>query len=650
MWAVAHHLLLGLAVASLGGAALRAASLAAPDGLERIIAAAALGAGAAALQALALGLAGAGTHPAALAAASAGTWLAARHWLPAPACPPGLELARWWRSRSRAEQAIAGLFTGLALAQLAFMLRYPQLDADANGYHLPEVTSWIGSGRPGTLNPLLAQIPVENYPVTNEVLLTWLLGLSRGFAAVVVFSTAMGILLAAAAWTGLRAVGVPRAAAGLGAAALLTSPHVFQQLNGPYTDLPAYAWLACTGALCAAAARRPALLAPALVAAGLAVGTKTTTAMLATLALALVAARLGRARVAALARPLGLAAAAAAAVGGVWYARNLLLHGSPLWPLVSAPWGDPVPPFLERFHVSFLERPVETLDGRLDQYRVALGGGLVLLLGALAAPLAAPRRQVLAAAGVTVLAVLAWASAPYTGVARAPVFDLLAVSTTRYLVPATFVATLALGLAATATGRGHWVPLAFLAVAVAVNLREILMLPFPFLPGAGTAVVAAAAGTAAGVLAGSWGKAPALGGARAAALVVAGALALVPTTSGYMDRYALTPSTLTSEHLAKVVAWFAALPGYAEDDRPVAATPIQIGVLAGDRLRHPVELMPDNAGCEDVRRRVREGWVVVFDSPFAELNRHSARTVACLAGGPPPVFAAGPYRVYGPPR
>lgn len=60
---------------------------------------------------------------------------------------------------------------------------------------------------------------------------------------------------------------------------------------------------------------------------------------------------------------------------------------------------------------------------------------LVLVAGALLAPLLARRREVLLATGATVACTLVWMYAPYTGYPRGPVFDSLAVGAVRYLLP-----------------------------------------------------------------------------------------------------------------------------------------------------------------------------------------------------------------------
>src|SRR5207245_2752576 len=62
------------------------------------------------------------------------------------------------------------------------------------------------------------------------------------------------------------------------------------------------------------------------------------------------------------------AAGAAVAVGGFWYLRNLVDHGSPFWPIVSTSWGDSVPPLIHAVDYSLLDRPRVTLEGHIDKY------------------------------------------------------------------------------------------------------------------------------------------------------------------------------------------------------------------------------------------------------------------------------------------
>ena len=163
------------------------------------------------------------------------------------------------------------------------------------------------------------------------------------------------------------------------------------------------------------------------------------------------------------------AALAAAIVGGVWYARNLILHGSPFWPFIAAPWGDELPQIFELFSDRLLRDP-GSADGRADDYWRAGWGCIVLLAGGLLAPLWAPRRRVLAAAGVTLLSLLLWANAPNTAYPPDAIYDALQGSSIRYLLPGIAAATVALALAAAKAGPGRWISVAVLAAATALNL------------------------------------------------------------------------------------------------------------------------------------------------------------------------------------
>lgn len=185
-------------------------------------------------------------------------------------------------------------------------------------------------------------------------------------------------------------------------------------------DRPAaLAWLVCGATLFALGRERPTLLAPALLALGLSVGVKTTT-----LPLALVVAAIGltasRGRLRPVRAPLLAALGGALAVGGVWYVRDLVDHGSPFWPVLAAPWGDPVPHWIELVHSSFLDRPGATIDRLGASYLNRFGGGLLLLAAGVLAPLAGARRRTLVAGIATALGVLIWMGSPLTGVPVAP--------------------------------------------------------------------------------------------------------------------------------------------------------------------------------------------------------------------------------------
>ena len=82
-----HQVLLVLAAAALGGAAFRAASLAAPGGLERVVAAAPIAVATAVIEALLLGSVKLGGSAPALAGAAVATLVVAWIVLPAPPIP-----------------------------------------------------------------------------------------------------------------------------------------------------------------------------------------------------------------------------------------------------------------------------------------------------------------------------------------------------------------------------------------------------------------------------------------------------------------------------------------------------------------------------------------------------------------------------------
>ena len=279
-----------------------------------------------------------------------------------------------------------------------------------------------------------------------------------------------------------------------------------RQLNEPQTDLPALAWLACVGALATGAARRPALLVPAVVAAGLAVGTKPSTGPLAVGVLA-VGAYGARGRLRPLAGALAAALAGAFVVGGIWYLRNLIEHGSPLWPFAVGPFGDPPPRFLSLVDATFLKRPHATLSGNVGDYLNRLAGTWLLLAGALAAlvlGLAAPRvrnlrRPLVVAGGLSMAGCLIWSTAWGTGLSTSPELtwaEGFALSSLRYLLPAIGVAAVAVAVVARAGGwlaRGAG---ALLVVVVGWNLVKDAGLGSPWTPPIWVLVVGALAGLA----------------------------------------------------------------------------------------------------------------------------------------------------------
>ena len=521
---------------------------------------------------------------------------------------------------------------------LGLALRHPALGFDTVHYHLPEMVIFVQGGQPGSVHDVLPGLPVGNYPLTAEVTVAWAMGIARSFVPLVLWPWLTLALTATSAFAGLRALGVKAAAACLAAAALCTNPWLLAwQSNGSVTDPPALAWLVTCAALCAMARPRPALIAPAIVAGGLAIGCKTTVLPFTLLVLCI---GLWGVRRALPRRTVALATAAATLVGGVWYLRNLVTHGSPFWPIVATPWGDDVPASVRLVHTSFIDRPRATIDLLGHSYLARFGGGLLLLAGGLLAPVVARRRKVLVAAAATLAGLLVWARSPVTGIGPEGALAETIFSTTRYSLPVVAAACLALALAATeARGRLRALPLLVLAAATVVNLVQTLRLDYPIAPSLLTPLIGAAVGAAAGLLPL---RLPRFRAAIVAAAVVAlGALLAIPA-SGFMKRHGDTRSVLVSI----VVGELAADPSFAGGSSPVATTPAFIGPLAGDHLDHRLEAIPTGPQpCPGVARRARSQWLVIYGGPLGGVA--PARVKGCL---PPPAFDDGPFAVYRPPR
>jgi hypothetical protein len=662
----AHHVLLGLAVAALLGAGFRLASMTVPTGLERTIAAIVYAAALAVFEALALGAFGVGTKALPLGIVAGLTWVGAMLLLPAPDVGPGRELVASWRRLGPRTRLALAVLVGVAVAWTVWLLRHPSIGLDSNLYHYLDVARWLHDGHTGGFERLDYGISYSSYPLTNEVLLAWSAGIARSFAPLAMWMPAMLALAGIALWQGLRTLEVHPRVALLAVAALVTLPLAMRGLNEPTNDLPALAWLACTGALCAGAPRRPALLVPAVVAAGLSVGTKTTTLVPLVLWLGIAAWSVRR-RLRPLALPLGLALAGAVAVGGLWFIRGVILYGSPLWPHVALPWGEPRPHFFTLVDQSFIGRPAATLHGRGDVYVARLAGALVLIVGVLLAPLAATRlaggrpssgqrRVVLGAVAVAALALAAWLAAPVTGLARAPGLARpgdLAVSGLRYMLPALLTAIVAIAVAGRVSPRATTAAGAVLGVAVGTNVAALTGLGPPFTPS--LAVLGAGVGCGLALLAITIGLERLARGRHASAVsgavggaVLAAALggALAAAAPGYVKRFSrLEASTALGRPVA---AWFVTQPGFQHGHRPIAfATRAPIAALAGDRFNHPLDVIPPFETCPRVVERARAGWVVVSPPGYGYgfLSTDPYTTPRCLAGRPP-AYDDGAFRVY----
>ena len=129
---------------------------------------------------------------------------------------------------------------------------------------------------------------------------------------------------------------------------------------------------------------------------------------------------------------------------------------------------------------------------------------------------------------------------------------------------------------------------------------------------------------------------------RVAVPVVAALLLVAAVYAGgrhYAERYALA-----ADFNSGAVQWFTRQPAWRDGRAPIAFSPTPIALLAGNRLSHPLALVPPGEPCAAVRGRVRRGWVVVRG-----VDRKLFGTVAaerCLAGMTP-LYDDGIQRVYG---
>lgn len=616
------HVLLAAAAAAMGAAGWRVAGRFTVEPLERAIVAATVAVCAIVAEALLLGRAGAGGSRPALAASAAATLLVARGLAgPAPTLP-------WWGTLGRPQRWALGAVAGTLLALVAWLLRHPALGIDATTYDLPEALGWVHRGDTGSTPVGNVEFQTGSYPLTHEVVLSWAMALSRSFAPPALWTGVSLAVLGTAFWVGLRRAGCSEGVARLALAALFTERILAEYFNKPKTDLPMLAFLAVAAALCVCAAPRdgrpgrPQLLGFALAAAGLSVGFKTTSAPVAILVL-LAGLWACRRELRGAWRALSAGAVAAIGVGGVWYLRNQIAHGWFLWPFSRGPvGGDPVPIYLSRIHVSLLDRPRATLDGRVGDYVAGIGGGLVLIFGGTAAFLAARRERLVAAASaLTGIALLAWASAPFTGKIDDPSLD-LSLTTLRYLLPVILAGTAALALAA----RTSRLARAALVAAIVWNLIRTLDLGFPDVPSVWTLLGGAAAGALA-----AW--AVGRGRRRIRLALALATVAAIGVTSRLADGWMAHAGESNATPAAPLETWFARQPGWAEDRTPVAFVTNQIGPIAGDRLRHPLELIRGDEPCAATLARLRTQWVVVPDIP--EVFRRLLAPVdapRCLAG------------------
>jgi hypothetical protein len=341
-------------------------------------------------------------------------------------------------------------------------------------------------------------------------------------------------------------------------------------------------------------------------------------------------------------------------VGGVWYIRNLIEHGSPLWPFYATSWGTPVPLDIRLVSPTMLGHLQSTLFDHLSAYTSGISGSTVLILAGVFVPLLARRRAPLFAAAAVAFGALAWANAPVTGAPEVAAFAVGARSSIRYLLPVFAAGSLALAVTA-AEGSAVVRSAAVLALAAALVWSVVTDAQHSFYLASdwGLVPIGALAGALVSVAARALPSPRLSRGVRVGALAAVGAVtavALSVASSQFIARHAAVRSELDAS-LSGVLGADAV---YATGHAPVAAAPGTPGLLAGDTLDHRVSLIPEHASCASVLARAATGFVVVqtmYESPIPG-HPHlvllpTGTAQACLAHVGPRL-TAGSFKIYGP--
>lgn len=667
---VGSHLLFTTALAAVSWCGFRLAGAAALAGLERIAGAAVLAAAIATLEGLALGVFGLGGQPLVVAGVPIGLLLIAIRCTEAAAPGPSREFGEFWSGASRSARALIGCFGASLACGLFGAFARGEMGWDNVVYHYPEVVDWVANGRPGSIVHLSYDFPFGDYTLGNEVLMAWGAAIARSFAPMFLASAASIVVLALGCTILFRRLGARGVPVSLAVVAILAQPWAGAQITWSMGDVIATGWgaIAVCFAISPADELNPRRLGVGLLAAGLALGTKTIVLLVLVLAFT-VAVWPQRRQLLSKWRQLLPFAGVGGLLGGIWLVRTAIRHGSPFWPQQSVPWGDPVPPVFELIKWRFFDDPLGTIAANPRQLASFAGGSAVLVVFGVLAPFIARDRRVVAASLICLAGFIAWAMVPGTGAVPAGTLYTrlgFVISEVRYLEPVCVAGACALLLAGITPGRARLASAAILAAAGLVGVVGTLGL----LPGTGVlsgnplaarpvetiAVMLVAAVVAALIPAprritirqGASNRvspSTALACAVLAGLVGVG---LAFASTGVVERRAhgSAPAGIPDwdrmgrAEMAEFVdssLWrFAGgLPGekelllamtrmssWKDGNQPIAfATRAVVAGLAGDRLRHPLVLIPANEDCVSARARIKAGWVVTAPPSYLERSQ-----------------------------
>jgi hypothetical protein len=209
-------------------------------------------------------------------------------------------------------------------------------------------------------------------------------------------------------------------------------------------------------------------------------------------------------------------------------------------------------------------------------------------------------------------------SAPFTGIPKGGTPAVGTVSSLRYLVPTLVVALACLALAARAGRLARGYALAALTVALAASASQTFRLGFPRFPHLDVVAAGAAAGSVVALVLASVADRrirllpPRLVAPAGALAAVACGAVLAAAGPGFVTRHARAFAHASRRGPAKpgAVDWLAAQASFRHKSRPVAFSLVTYGMLAGDRLQHPLALIGQRETCARIRERLRLGWIV----------------------------------------
>lgn len=387
---------------------------------------------------------------------------------------PAREAVGW--DRLLAAYGVVAFAIWVLLAGLQQLHAEP-LGFDATSAYLPTAARWIQSGSIWEISDWLPNFFFGASPGNGSVLvLSWLLPWKNEFLAHLAIYPFVAMTVVAIHAV-CRELGAPRSTAALIGVTATAAPVIVQPglING-LLDPVLYAMFA-TGIMFLVRHSRTARQSDLLLAGtalGIAFGTKYYgfTAVPALITVWVLAQAGARVPLRLLARRVALVLAPVLLFGGIWMVRNWVDTGNPLFPvrvevlgitIFDAP-ADPLRSLIGSTLADYIDAPSVWTSELAHQFRIAIGGPLLVMSAAFALALAVlVRRRARAehdrtdaiawsAIAATLLIALSYALTPYSA-AGAPGDPYIAAANVRYGIPALIVAAGLAGWVAPRVGR-----------------------------------------------------------------------------------------------------------------------------------------------------------------------------------------------------